>query len=579
MLQYIEADIPGETTSIAVAKHLLLQLLEKSVGDERLFNELKKAYDASAVNDASNLETMLWEALDIGLNRIAGADNLMIVIDGIDEIKGGDHHAKQLNDRLGVVSSKHGSVQAIVLSSDYARIPKHGKTQKFQITADHTHNDLRHLIEHALRDTTHYKDQSVHDCEAVVEQLLHAAHGNMLWTTLTAAVLKNESSHEGFMKAVKASKESPKSLEETIRKVTAALDFSKTDTNLLLSWMLIAERPLTVTEISFLLQIDLQKQRFVERTVDVKNDIIPILKPLVVLRDGHVRFRHAAIRAHMLKLQIEGKKLRDRRAAQTDLTMRLLAYCKFNLTKSRDPTLEPIDKSEVDDLFTKQPLLDYAVQYWTEHFHASSLYSETGSLTLSTDFKAVFPHSTYFSMLEWACWGPQSSTQKSIEKCDLAIRVRQDVFTEKHESVLQTLIACGSFYRTISKITEAGSCYYRASHIGRSLLNQRHPVVIGCTATFITLTESITLTSRTEFVTRKEEMLKYIIETYKHQYGESHDLVINHYKKLAQLYVEIHEEQKAETIWRELRTIVTTRFGKGSEVLLPHPVDRPDNEY
>ena len=52
---------------------------------------------------------------------------------------------------------------------------------------------------------------------------------------------------------------------------------------------------------------------------------------------------------------------------------------------------------------------------------------------------------------------------------------------------------------------------------------------------------------------------------YKHQHGKTHDLVIHHYKKLAQLYVAIHEEHRAETIWRELREIVIIRFGKGSE--------------
>lgn len=64
-------------------------------------------------------------------------------------------------------------------------------------------------------------------------------------------------------------------------------------------------------------------------------------------------------------------------------------------------------------------------------------------------------------------------------------------------------------------------------------------------------------------------MLKYVIEVYKHQHGHSHDLVIRYYKMLAQLYVDIHEESKAEIIWRELREVVIKRFGKNSEVCQP----------
>ena len=75
----------------------------------------------------------------------------------------------------------------------------------------------------------------------------------------------------------------------------------------------------------------------------------------------------------------------------------------------------------------------------------------------------------------------------------------------------------------------------------------------------------MTFTSRTEIVTRKEELLTYTIEMYKYQHGKAHDLVIKHYKMLAQLYVHIHEEHKAEAVWRELREIVIVRFGKGSE--------------
>ena len=109
-------------------------------------------------------------------------------------------------------------------------------------------------------------------------------------------------------------------------------------------------------------------------------------------------------------------------------------------------------------------------------------------------------------------------------------------------------------------------CFYRASHIGQEILRENHTITIACTTTFLTITETIKTTTRTELATCKEGMLKYIIKAYKHQHGKTHDLVICYYKMLAQLYVEIREEHHAENTWRELREIMITRYGKGSEV-------------
>lgn len=165
-------------------------------------------------------------------------------------------------------------------------------------------------------------------------------------------------------------------------------------------------------------------------------------------------------------------------------------------------------------------------------------------------------------MLEWACWDPLVD---SIKTHELARRIRTDVFTEKHESVLQSLIICRGLYQKWSKTTEASMCFYRASHIGQEILRENHTITIACTTTFLTITETIKTTTRTELATCKEGMLKYIIKAYKHQHGKTHDLVICYYKMLAQLYVEIREEHHAENTWRELREIMITRYGKGSE--------------
>lgn len=562
---HIDADVHGETTSYAVAKRLVLQLLEKDIGDQHLLREIERAYNIATSTNVSRLEAAIWKCLDIGLNQFKTTGNVMIVVDGLDNIKGGEQAAKEVANHLGSLASKHNNVQLIILSRIDV-VPTTGRTQKFKMNSDYTHDDLRCVIDRALKEIKYFRDQTDHAREGIVGKLLHAANGNFLWGVLTAVSLKQETSRDNFMKAVEAAKQSPRSLDETIAKLVDRLDLARSDASLLLSWMLVAERPLAIAEVRCLLQTDLQKKHSVERMSDVKHDISAALGPLAVIQHDFLRFRHSAIQSHLAKIQAEGKKLLGYHAAQSDLTMRLLLYCKFNLTDTPELAFGIADRTEVERLWGKHALLEYSVRNWTLHFRRCSMYQDAGTLPISPEFKALFPTSPQLAILEWACWGLETSGSDVIQIHELALRVRELVLTEKHESVVQTLIICGSIYRKTSKSNESAACFYRASRLGQLILPKNHAVTVTCTTTFLAITETLTVTTRTELVTRKEEMLKFIIDVYRHQYSRTHDLVIRYYKVLAQLYVDIKEEHNAEAIWRELREIIIVRFGKGSEV-------------
>ena len=559
-----EADVPGETSSIAIAKGLLLQLLERNVGDKLLFQNLVQAYDKSLSKDPGSLEDSLWLSLESSLGRFASSRHpLFVVIDALDQVSGGEQGRKHVANQLESLAAKHSDIQIIILSRDLPHMQTKHKARTFTITRDHTHDDTRHVAEHALHEYQHYQEQSEHAREAVIDQLVHAANGNFLSLLLTIKFLRHEKSHDGFIKAVKAARDAPKSLDDLIKRLVDTLELSRSETYRLLSWMLVANRPFTLSEIKDLLQVDLNKKAFVDRKTEIREDVKAFLGALVIFDNGYVRFRHPAIREYLLSLQKEGKKLLSFQAAQADLSMRLLAYCGFNLTSSREPGMEMMAQTEVNQLFGSYRLLEYAVRYWALHIRSSSMHTGSDSVQITADIKAIFPSSTQLVMLEWACW---DSKIESIKTYELARRIRTDIFTEKHGSVLQSLIICGSLYRRWSKTTEASMCFYRASHVGQGLLRENHTVTIACTTTFLTITEDIKVTTRTELATCKEGMLKYIIGAYTHQHGRTHDLVIRYYKVLAQLYVDIREEHHAEVIWRELREIVVTRYGKGSKV-------------
>jgi hypothetical protein len=552
-----EPDLPQECTPLAIAKNLALQLLRTNIGDAELLSSLRRVHNASLGSiDTVALENELWDSIHVGL-RNSKAENPIIIIDGLDD-RCGHKNAVSISNRIGELASKHRRVKAVVLARNSAHLPK-DKTQVFGITADHTHNDLEHIAKHALHECQHFLNQSDEEQRAIIHKLVHAAKGNFLWIELVTKALKQETSHDGFTKAVKSAKESPKHIDQLlwslISDVTA--EFSKAESVQLLSWLLVSERPLKIAEIKDLLRVNVQKKTLLGRTTDIEQDIKTFGGPLITVQNGIVRFRHGSIREQLLKISVAGEKLRGLPILQTEFVTRLLAYARLRLTH---PTSSVFECPEAVDL-DRDALLEYTVSNWIAHFKKSSLITTKNTMELTADFKASFPGSVQLALMEWSCW---NSAIDEASLHNLALQVRQEIFSEKHESVFQSLIICGHLYKKQSKTLDAGTCFYRASCLGRSIFKTYSAVTISCTTSFLAITKTEKTTTRTELVTRKEELLVYIISAYKQQHGKTHDLVIQYSKVLAELYVTIHEEHKAETIWKELREIMITRYGKGS---------------
>lgn len=246
------------------------------------------------------------------------------------------------------------------------------------------------------------------------------------------------------------------------------------------------------------------------------------------------------------------------------MAKRLLQYLRQNLSETERLSFEPISKTEVGELFSKHILLEYAVRNWTTHVQMSSLW-QNNALQLDIHSKHDFPSTTLLPLLEWACWTLEQSHLAAITKVDIALRVRKATFSDQHSSVVQTLIVYGSLWQQNSEMVQAADCFFQAFTIGQANSTKFHSVTVICTEIFLTITDRMKFSTRTELAARKETMLRYAIDRYRHHHGKTHDMVIQYYKMLAQLYIDIHEEHKAETIWRELREIMITRFGKGSE--------------
>ena len=497
-------------------------------------------------------------AIDTGLTRFGSmSDNLMVVIDGLDELKGGKD---AITSRFYELALKHKNIRVILLSRSLPSTNSNS-LRHIAITPDMTHNDLEQVLRRSFSTYHCFSHLEEHSQESIVEKLVHHSKGSFLFATLVAERLKTEKTHKGFTGALN---DIPKTLDDMLKSVFASLDLSHSELKTILAWTLIAERPLSIGEFKSLLSVDTKHKAIVVRMTTLMEDL-DTAKSVLNITGGYVSFRHAYIRSYIQGLQADKKNIFDVKEAQKDFTLRLLAYCRFLPGLGGALAFEQPSLSSVFDRFKSHQLMEYASRNWTLHFRQSSIWKETGNFEHLSELKALLPTSPEFALMEWTCWDSQFSKSDAISMHKLALRIRTDVFSEKHESVLQTLIICGNLYLSISKTSDAAKYFYQASVMGQTVLLKYSSLTMDCTTRFLTCTENIKITRRSEDVTMREEMLRYIITAYKHTHGETSDIVISYYKVLASLYVQIKEEHNAEIIWREMHEVITKRYGKGSE--------------
>lgn len=551
-------------TSLAFIKGLLIQLVERDAGDAHLYNHLVRAYQISYTSKTgSEVEDELWHALRTGIQTVTKSKdfNLVLIIDGLNEIAGGEPVQTRICERLNEISTKSGNARSIVFSQPLPWPPSTAKGRRvLNLKPDLVRDDIHRFVRAELEVVQQYSTLNAVEKDQILDWILDNAKASFVWAQLAWRTSKAEAIQKNDIKVVMKAPTDQISLME---KLFSSIDFTKPDVKHLFSWLLIAERPLTLVEVQDLLKIDVAKGSIETHTHGHKH-IEEMCGPAVVIRNGILRFRHSTIRDFFMKKAREGKSIRliD---AHKELVLKLLLYVKLRLAKPSEPSFESLDKTTVDEVFQNHQLLEYAVRYWASHFRQSSWIDSKGGITTTVELKHVYPESTFFALLEWACWESQTSIMEAFHLHDLVLRIRQSILGDKHEDVLQSLIIVALFHDKLAQKREAGVCYYRASKIGQLVLREYSIITVQCTKLFLACVESFTFTSRTELVTFKEEMLRYIIEVHKHQHGHQSEIVIKHCKALAALYLAIHEESKAAKMYHEVYELTIKKYGKSSE--------------
>ncbi|EFQ95319.1 hypothetical protein PTT_06770 [Pyrenophora teres f. teres 0-1] len=570
----LSPDIPTAATSLSVVKSLLFQLLNLRVGNMETYYALFRAYhQCRSSEDLKTYEECLWQALADALQHpVAGSNELVMVVDGLDEIAesqsasiqaSGAFSPADLLAKLVHVTQQGNGVRLITLSSSM-KMPASAKGSQHQITREDVRDDLHAVALRSLIHNHHFHGQRPLDQEQLLDRIIRMANGSFLHLTLTCDMLNSQKSPDAFNKMLENFESTKISVQDLVLKLFNMLNPAN-DAKTLLSWVLAAERPLTLDEIHTLFSVDVQRGTISDKGVNA-NETFKTLEPLFTLHQRIVRFKHAVIHSTLHDFAITGKIPIPLQDSETDMLLRVLTYTKFVLKDSKvEPTFDTSETTTPDRLFRKHQFLEYAVRYWVLHLQQSPLAPKsTGEFKPTGDLQKVFPETTMFPILESYCWGTQLPVPQALELQKLGLTIRQTIFTRKHPSVLQTYLSIATSYMLVSNTLEATKYLYLCTIVCKEVLSPIHPLTLECASQFLKISETQTSTTRTEIMTHREQVLTVLISAYEMQYGSNSEIVIETQKLLAQLYTSINEHDRAKEIWNLVQDSTSDNWGHAS---------------
>lgn len=521
-----------------------MQLLDRRIGSEHLLTHINEAIEhAQSGCPASEVEAILWKGLEHALDD----RKLLILIDGLDQLSSpriGNPPALETLDRI---TKAKRNVKAVVLSrpvSDAAL--KHCQEH---ISLEKAHSEGSPDIKHFVQDFVYHRAELKHLKETerheIVESFAETAHNSYILAELLLRQIDTENSAAEILKALKPSK----TAEELLDNQIGRLDAKRPETKRILSWLVAVERPLTLTEIKALLEVDLDGCAYRPFSGDVEKTVRQLCTPLVTISDGIVSIRHSSVRERLLTHKAS-KLAIDLKDAHRELAVRTMAYVKIHFQqKDISPSSTFCDAADLRSNFLQYDLLEYAARYWTTHFRASSMYNkQTGEATPTAQFKVAFSSTARLALFEGSCLAPQHIACDADKLQNLAYNVRKSLLGEQSAAVLQTLILelyIGRKFKSATTLCEYSFEAWRAS---REICSTA--TVQSLAESFIGYSSTLSASEHAHLCAHKVEILEYLVEVHSHVHVETKH--IHYLTILAELHVELGHIQKAVVIYRRL---------------------------
>ena len=229
-------------------KSLLLQLLDQRIGNLQLYRALIDTFKQSKqTSDLAAYEDWLWKAFSTVVGEtLTGAKDLVVLVDGLDEINSASSSPQKLFDRLRQSCSKFNNVKLITLSQPTAVPSDH--SNRLELGLNYLSEDISAVARRTLSKFKPFTSQNFTEQENILEHITRASNGSFLWTKLIIKLCERQKSDD-LIKSVDAAAKAQRTVSDLVLQHLTVHELADT-TKSILSFLTVAERPLTTAELS-----------------------------------------------------------------------------------------------------------------------------------------------------------------------------------------------------------------------------------------------------------------------------------------------------------------------------------------
>ncbi|KAK6078425.1 nacht domain protein [Seiridium cupressi] len=549
----INSRIPAETSSRAVAKAILCLLFERRIGNIPLLHILLEAYErCQHATKNEEYDDIVWDALHRALSAaLPGARELIVVVDGIDEASCGE---AALFKRLTAATADGTNVKLITLGTE--KQPASKGRSNVQINEDLIFDDVIAVVRSHFDSDNEFSTMSEFEQESIITRLSEASDGSFLWAKLATKRLRREVGLDKFRHAVDDVVKTKPTITDFVARNLQSSSMTD-DARLMLMWLTVAERPLSLRELATLASIQVDKSAISDKGIDVLAALRPV-QNLVFLQDGLLYIRHGMIRSSLHEILNKGQLVTTVKDPHADLVARLLLYIKTNVTEQREPSISVLDAHDTSQYLNKYPLLDFAIRHWPYHLTKSWIFMKEGDVAAAKAFSKVYPISVTAFLLQGSLWQHRPKPLLLSYQTTVTNIYRQ-LFTTKSTLTLQSVIFLAILYHQVNLYDEAAPLMFEAVTISNKLLATSHTVTMQMASWYIEITESKVTSTKNDIMTKREEILTILVDCNKAKFGSSSTQVVTILRQLVEHYRSIKDERKVQQITESIRSITTTK--------------------
>ncbi len=366
----------NRNTAIAVLRGLLFQILKER---PKLFKCTLPDFETKkkAHYTTSSLEA-LWRIFESML-RDPDFGTIYCVIDGLDECDEGSLQVLvvKLGDFFLANSSRStvGEFKLIIVSREIpgpitAKLSCFPRLKLDPDSDDKVNNDIKRFISVKVDELS-----VIHSFDAglrrhVESALLKRAEGTFLWVGLVTHELLQKKTCTEVVDTLDCLPEGLPGIYS--RMLLQIKESQRVTAALILRWVVMALRPLTLTELAT--AIDTRPVSIVSSD-QVIRDHVRSCGAFVKIREGGVGLVHQSARDYLLREELDNDPILERfRIKQEEANFELARTC-FEYIQKGAFSSDPIDVQDTLHL-RKFPLLNYAALHWPEHARHCSNFGE-----------------------------------------------------------------------------------------------------------------------------------------------------------------------------------------------------------